>query len=315
MKAASPLSRARIDDAAPPPFLEMGAYEALWDQPGASFKTVAERIAQSPSGRAAGLVPAATAEAYAQDIEDRLAKASLSDVGVRLYGTPDYPPKLCDARYPLRAFYYRGEWDLVYTRSVAVVGARELCEKGAARTRRLVRRLIEDGFTIVSGLAAGTDTVAHRTAIEMGGRTIAVLGTSITDVYPRTNRDLQQEIAKRFLVISQIPMIHYAKKDYRTNRRFFPERNITMSALTDASIIAAIGQSNGTYIQSKAALDQGRRLFLLNNCFLKDGIDLRADVHSGGRDRQYADQQDGKCQGGCAARHLIYLFRKPLRIG
>lgn len=272
MKPASQPSSPPPADAALP-LMEMGAYEALWDRPGATFKTVSERIAASPSGRAAGLVPAATAVACSREIEDRIARAGLTDVGVRLYGTPDYPAKLCDARYPLRAFYYRGDWSLVSTPSVAVVGARELCEKGAARTRRLVRCLVEDGFTIVSGLAAGTDGVAHRTAIAMGGRTIAVLGTPITEVYPRAHRDLQQEIAERFLVISQVPIIYYGRNDYRTNRRFFPERNITMSALTDASIIAAIGRSNGTFIQSKAALDQGRPLFLLNNCFLKADID------------------------------------------
>jgi DNA processing protein len=148
-----------------------------------------------------------------------------------------------------------------------------LSEDGAARTRRLVRCLVEDGFTIVSGLAAGTDSVAHNTAIEMGGRTIAVLGTAITDVYPKPNRALQREIGDRFLVISQVPMMLYSSRDYRYNRIFFPARNVTMSALTDASIIAAIGQSNGTHIQSQAALDQGRRLFLLNNCFEMDGID------------------------------------------
>ncbi|MEJ2125889.1 MAG: DNA-processing protein DprA [Alphaproteobacteria bacterium] len=159
------------------------------------------------------------------------------------------------------------------TRSVAVVGARQITEEGVARTRRLVRYLVEDGFTIVSGLAAGTDTVAHTTALEMKGRTIAVLGTPITETYPRQNKALQRDIGDRFLVISQVPMLRYASQDYRRNRLFFPERNITMCALTDASIIAAIGQSNGSFIQSKAALDQRRPLFLLNNCFHKEGID------------------------------------------
>ena len=79
-------------------------------------------------------------------------------------------------------------------------------------------------------------------------------------------------MAQRFLVISQVPVLVHAAKDWRYNLRFFPERNITMSALTDASIIAAIGHSNGTFIQSKAALDQGRPLFLLNNCFSKEGV-------------------------------------------
>lgn len=273
MSIASLLFGTTTAKAVPPDFLEMGAYEALWERPGASFKTVSEWIARTSSGRASDLVPAATAEANAQEVMARLTKAKLHDAGVRLFGTPEYPVKLCDARHPLHAFYYRGDWELVRTRSIAVVGARQLSEDGAARTRRLVRCLVEDGFTIVSGLAAGTDSVAHNTAIEMGGRTIAVLGTSITDVYPKPNRALQREIGDRFLVISQVPMLLYSKRDYRYNRIFFPARNVTMSALTDASIIAAIGQSNGTHIQSQAALDQGRRLFLLNNCFEMDGID------------------------------------------
>jgi len=171
--------------------------------------------------------------------------------------------------------------------SVAVVGARELTNEGAARTRRLVRCLVEDGFTIVSGMAAGTDTVAHTTAIEMGGRTIAVLDISIDAIYPKQNAAWLEDVAKRFLVISQVPVLVHAKNDWRYNRRFFPERNITMCALTDASIIAAIGNSNGTYIQSKAALDQKRPLFLLNNCFFKEGIDWPAKFAKRGAVRAF----------------------------
>ena len=252
--------------------LEMAAYEALWLQPGASFKSLSDRISATPKERPSDLVDRRTAKDHAKDIVSRLEEAGLKDVGLRLFGTPHYPTKLRDARHPLRAFYFRGDWNLLAWPSVAVVGARELTKQGAARTRRLVRNLVEDGFTIVSGLAAGTDTVAHTTALGMGGRTIAVLGTPIHKVYPRENADLQAQIAERFLVISQVPMLFYESKDWRHNRRFFPERNVTMSALTDASIIVEIGNSNGTYIQSKAALDQGRPLFLLNNCFAKAGI-------------------------------------------
>jgi DNA processing protein len=273
MSIASLISRVTAPETIHPDFLEVGAYEALWERQGATFKTVSEQIERAPSGRAAELVAPDLAERNAREVLKRLAQAKVADVGLRLFDTPDYPSKLCDARYPLRAFYYRGDWDLVNTRSVAVVGARQITEEGVARTRRLVRYLVEDGFTIVSGLAAGTDTVAHTTALEMKGRTIAVLGTPITETYPRQNKALQRDIGDRFLVISQVPMLRYASQDYRRNRLFFPERNITMCALTDASIIAAIGQSNGSFIQSKAALDQRRPLFLLNNCFHKEGID------------------------------------------
>jgi DNA processing protein len=251
---------------------EMAAYEVLWMQPGATFKTIWERIEATPHGLPTDLVDDETVQRYIDAIQQRRDEAGLADLDIRLFGTPEYPPGLCDARYPLRAFYFRGDWNLTRSPSVAVVGARQLTPQGAARTRRLVKHLVEDGFTIVSGLAAGTDRVAHTTALEMGGRTVAVLGTPIHKVYPRENAALQQQIAERFLVISQVPMMLYESKDWRYNRKFFPERNITMCALTDASIIVEIGDSNGTYIQSKAAIDQGRPLFLLNNCFAKKGI-------------------------------------------
>jgi DNA processing protein len=266
---------------------ELGAYEALCLRPGATFKTLSEWIGAAPGGRPSELVDRHMAEHYAREIAGRFATANLSDVQMRLFGAPGYPPKLCDARHPLRAFYFRGDWSLIDTPSVAVVGARKLSEHGAARARRLVCHLVEDGFTIVSGLAAGTDTVAHKTALEMGGRTIAVLGTPVHKVYPRENAELQRLIAENLLIISQVPVLLYESKDWRYNRKFFPERNVTMSALTDASIIVEIGESNGTYIQSRAALDQGRPLFLLNNCFKKAGVNWPARFAGRGAVRAY----------------------------
>ncbi|MBX2805118.1 MAG: DNA-protecting protein DprA [Hyphomicrobiales bacterium] len=269
----------------------MGAYEALWLEDGATFKVISERFAASSGCVPSQLVEQERAKACAGDVAARFRKAGLGDVESHLFGEAGYPAKLCDARYPLRAFYYRGDWSLIDTPTVAVVGARQLSDKGIARTQRLVRHLVEDGFTIVSGLAAGTDRIAHTTALEMGGRTIAVLGTPIHKTYPRQNAVLQNQIAERFLIISQLPVLHYEAKDWRSNRKFFPERNITMSALTDASIIVEIGESRGTYIQSKAALDQGRPLFLLNNCFEKTDIDWPARFEKRGavRVRDYED--------------------------
>lgn len=267
--------------------LELGAYEELCLRPGATFKTLSQWISATPNGLPSDLVNLRVAERHAREVSDRFAASELTGVNMRLFGTCDYPQRLYDARYPLRAFYFRGDWSLLDTPTVAVVGARKLSEHGASRARRLVRNLVEDGFTIVSGLAAGTDTVAHMTALEMGGRTIAVLGTPIHKVYPRQNAELQRVIAEQFLVISQVPVLLYESKDWRYNRKFFPERNVTMSALTDASIIVEIGESNGTYIQSKAALDQGRPLFLLNNCFKKKGISWPARFAECGAVRVY----------------------------
>jgi DNA processing protein len=130
-----------------------------------------------------------------------------------------------------------------------------------------VRHLVGDGWTIVSGLAEGIDTVAHTTALELGGRTIAVIGTPISEVYPKANADLQARIAKDFLVVSQVPVERYGRQIWKVNRGFFPERNITMSALTEATIIVEASNTSGTLIQARAALRQKRRLFILDSCF------------------------------------------------
>ena len=83
----------------------------------------------------------------------------------------------------------------------------------------------------------------------------------------RENADLQRLIATEFLLLSQVPVCRYERQDYRRNRLFFPERNITMSALTEATVIVEAGETSGTLIQAKAALDQGRKLFILDSCF------------------------------------------------
>jgi len=98
------------------------------------------------------------------------------------------------------------------------VGTRNPTREGISRTRRLVRNLVKDNFTVVSGLAAGIDRTVHQTAIEEGGRTIAVIGTPLSRVYPKENAELQRQIARDFLVISQVPVKRYESQDYRLNR-------------------------------------------------------------------------------------------------
>ncbi len=249
------------------PARELGAYEALWEEKGASFKSLAQRFAARPGSVPSDFVPEKTALQASDFVRQRFKAAGVENFGVRIQGTGDYPQKLRDADHPVAMLYYRGDWTLTETRSVAVVGTRKPTEEGAARTRRMVRELVRDGFTIVSGLAAGIDSIAHRTAIEEGGRTTAVIGTPLSHTYPKSNSDLQQQIARDFLVVSQVPLKRYESQDYRLNRLFFPERNVTMSALTEATIIVEAGETSGTLIQARAALKQRRKLFILESCF------------------------------------------------
>lgn len=255
------------------PQKEMAAYEALWSTAGATFKTIAETFLRNEGKTPSELVEPDVIEETLSQVLSELKKAKIDDFGVTVHGTADYPEKLRNAKYPLEFYYYQGNHDLAYShKSVAVVGSRKPSEDGVRRARKLVKLLASHEFTIFSGLAEGIDTVAHTTAIDAGGRTVAVLGTPITETYPQSNASLQKIIANDFLVVSQVPILRYLKRNFNFNRIFFPERNATMSALADATVIVEAGETSGTLIQARAALYQGRKLFILDSCFNNPNI-------------------------------------------
>lgn len=254
------------------PIKEMGAYEALWDQQGASYKKIADIFKENPEALPSDFVDSNIIESYINSLYSKIGKTNFENIRVRVRGAWEYPKKLRDARHPVELLYYQGWWDLVYTPSVAIVGTRNPTPEGVRRTKKLAASLVKDGYTVVSGLARGVDTVAHLTAITCGGNTIAVIGTPVTECYPKENKELQQLISKNFLLISPVPFSKYSRQDYRLNRLFFPERNKLMSALTEATVIVEAGDTSGTLIQARAALEQGRKLFILNSCFENPNI-------------------------------------------
>jgi DNA processing protein len=249
------------------PKRELGAYEALWARDGTWFKSIADEFRAHPGAIPSDFVSDADIEKYSRLALGAIRDAGIKHFGVRIHGAGDYPPKLRDAEHPVELLYFQGLWDLVNTRCIAIVGTREPSEEGRRRAAKLARLFVADGFTVVSGLARGIDTVGHETAIAEGGFTIAVLGTPISECYPPENRELQRQIADGHLVISQVPIVRYSKQHYRANRYFFPERNATMSALTEATVIVEAGETSGTLVQARHALKQGRKLFILDNCF------------------------------------------------
>ncbi|MGH8244753.1 MAG: DNA-processing protein DprA, partial [Steroidobacteraceae bacterium] len=207
------------------------------------------------------------AEKYSRLALGTIRAEGIQHFGIRVHGAGDYPDKLRDAEHPVELLYFQGNWDITSTRCVAVVGTRKPSEDGLRRTAKLARRLANDGFTVASGLAQGIDTAAHTAAIEAGGLTIAVLGTPITSCYPPENRELQKCIANEFLVVSQVPIVRHSRQTWHGNRFFFPERNVTMSALTEATVIVEAGNTSGTLIQARHAIQQKRKLFILDSCF------------------------------------------------
>lgn len=138
----------------------------------------------------------------------------------------------------------------------AVIGSRKASPEGLKAASDITRTLVRAGVVVVSGLAEGIDTSAHKTAIDEGGNTIAVLGTPLNRVYPRKNLQLQEAIMRHHLVISQFPM------GYPIQPKNFVIRNRLMALISDASIIVEAGDSSGSLHQGWEALRLGRPLFI-----------------------------------------------------
>lgn len=144
---------------------------------------------------------------------------------------------------------------------VAIVGSRGASPRGVEDADLIARLLVEKSVTIVSGLAKGIDAAAHKAAIGAGGKTIAVLGTPLDKSYPAQNADLQAEIVKHHLAVSQFKI---GAPVYRSN---FVLRNRTMALIADASVVVEAGETSGTLSQAWEALRLGRPLFIWNPIF------------------------------------------------
>jgi DNA processing protein len=143
--------------------------------------------------------------------------------------------------------------------AVSVVGARDASTRGVDVARRMATWLARHAIVVVSGLADGIDTAAHSAAITVLGRTVAVLGTPLSDCYPATNRALQQRIMREHLAISQFP------PGRRAQPGNFPRRNKTMALLSDATVIIEARDKSGSLHQAWEALRLGRPLFIMQS--------------------------------------------------
>jgi len=276
------------------PFKEVVAYEALWAQNKATFKTLSELFKGNP-----GSVPSDFIQDISDIYKDLYPKVKNLIVNkdfnyktnILINKTLDYPIALKDAAEPVEILYYSGNLNYLQTRSVAIVGSRNPSTEGLMRTKIISQRLVKDGFTIVSGLAKGVDTMAHESAMAVGGRTIAVIGTPLNKAYPKENAGMQEFIALNHLLVSQVPFYRYSLQSPLGNRLFFPERNKTMSALTEATIIIEASDTSGTLIQAKAAIQQRRKLFILDSCFNHSDIKWPAKFEKAGaiRVKEYSD--------------------------
>jgi len=254
------------------PMREMGAYEALWTRQGMSWKRMADMFRGDPDALPSDFVSSSEADAMARRVLDMLNDRGVNPFGIRIHHAGEYPVKLRDAKNPVEMLYYQGTWELSEMRSLCIVGSRKPSDDGLLRAARLAKELVKRDYAVVSGLATGIDSAAHNAALKAGGTTIAVIGTPLGEFYPKENQALQNHIAKEHLLISQVPVVRYSEEPFRNKRQYFPERNATMSAMTEGTIIVEAAETSGTLTQARAAMHQGRKLFILDSCFQRTDI-------------------------------------------
>jgi DNA processing protein len=170
-------------------------------------------------------------------------------------GDDAYPSLLATIIDPPLALHYRGDASLLARPAIAIVGSRKATPYAVNAAEQLARDLISAGITIVSGLAVGVDSAAHRAALEAGGSTIAVLGTGIDVVYPRSSARLFREIEERGLLVTELPPATPPRQFH------FPMRNRLISGLSLGTVIVEASTKSGSLITATMAAEQGREVF------------------------------------------------------
>jgi DNA processing protein len=191
------------------------------------------------------------------DLAQYAARVAQAGVTLLTWQSPDYPRLLREIPGAPPLLYVAGKLQEMDNWSVAVVGTRRLTPYGRQVTRELVAGLARSNVTIVSGLARGIDAIAHQTALEAGGRTIAVLGSGLESVYPPEHRGLVQKIVEggQGAVVSEYPL------ETMPEARNFPPRNRIISGLSLGVIVVEAGERSGALITTSFAAEQGREVF------------------------------------------------------
>lgn len=192
---------------------------------------------------------------------------------------PEYPPLLKEIPYPPWGLYYRGNIDILKNNfSLAVVGTRKISPYGKAVTEKIIKELIPYNFTIISGLALGVDTVAHKITLDFQGKTVAVLGTGLDKIFPAQNTNLGKQIIQQGVLISEYPLNSPSFKSH------FPWRNRIISGLAKAILIIEAPEKSGALITAHFALEQNRDIFAIpGSIFSNNSIGTNKLIQQGAK--------------------------------
>ena len=188
--------------------------------------------------------------------EKELENCEKNNVSIVTILDDEYPEELKFIPAPPPFFYCKGNIDLLKkSDKVAIVGTRNPSEYGRKITEILVKELVEFDILIVSGLARGIDSIAHRVCLKNNGYTIAVIGNGIDIVYPAENRNLYKRISESGLIVSEFP---FGTKPEASN---FPKRNRIISGISRGVVVVEAGKKSGSIITAMHAIDQGKDVF------------------------------------------------------
>lgn len=189
------------------------------------------------------------------DLEHQEREMAHYDAQVITLNDTEYPLRLGEIYDPPLVLFVRGELQTRDENSVAIVGTRRATPYGLRMAEKLGRELGARGITVISGMASGIDSAAHRGAMEAGGRTIAVLGCGVDVVYPPENADLMHEIIDQGCILSQFSM------GAKPSKGHFPHRNRIISGMSAGTVVVQAPLKSGALITAHTALEQGREVF------------------------------------------------------
>lgn len=170
----------------------------------------------------------------------------------------EFPNKLKEIPKAPKKLYFIGNKDLLYEECFGIVGTRKITEYGRENCRFFTKELVLRNIPIVSGMAIGTDTVAHKTALEYGGKTIAILGSGFNNIFPEENINLFEEIIENNgLIVTEF------EKDEKPIKENFPKRNRIITALSEGILVIEAAYRSGTSITVNNAKKQGKKIFAL----------------------------------------------------
>ncbi len=255
MAADEPELRDRVRLALVPgvgPRLRMALLEAF-GTPAAVFAASPEELCQVP-GIGRKLSDAITA-ARQIPVDETLAVCDQHGITVLTEADASYPRLLAETHTPPGVLFIRGQLLPQDSIAVAIVGTRHATQYGLRQAERLAGGLARAGFTVVSGLARGIDAAAHRGALAAAGRTIAVLGSGVLNIYPPEHAPLADQIARQGAVISESPPLAPPQGGV------FPQRNRIISGLTLGTVVVEAAVRSGALITARHAMEQGREVF------------------------------------------------------